>query len=137
MEILLLVLSLLGDSAPRCTIQLVSPKELQHIGLGGMATNFQNPDHAGSVFNGEIYLSSNSTVYKRARRGDHDSLVMLASLIKHEEAHLLLGNCELLPYQIQLLAYDNLGGKDNAYRKAILSQIQYSEKYPCKDEASR
>ena len=71
---------------------------------------FSDPAYAGSIFNEKILISTNSRVFKRARRGDHDALVVLASVIKHEEAHLHLGNCELEPYQIQLRIFDDLEG---------------------------
>ena len=136
MKTVILALLLLGESAPKESIELVSPGQLRTKGLGGIAMMFSDESYGGSVADGRILVSTNSRVFKRAERGDRDSLVMLASLVKHEETHIKLGNCEAEPYRIQLRVYDELGGLDNDYRKVIVDQIKQVASYPCISEAA-
>lgn len=103
-------------------VAAVSPDELKTLGLPGMARQFDGTV-AGSVFDGKVYIATNTALYKAAAKGDKDAQVMLASVVAHENEHAKGVISELACYQKQLEVFDKMKGGDTHYRQLIVRQI--------------
>lgn len=96
--VLVCVLGMIGRPMPPIVLLDVRPPDASKYAEAFVR---RNPD--------TIYLLTQTVVFEDARRGDRSALKKLASILVHEEWHVLHGPDERAAYQAQLIELLRLG----------------------------